>query len=1026
MRSVLLRFMPILALLGSLAGSGVLWGQVQTFRRFDDRDGLPQSQVACLLEDRQGFLWAGTSAGVARLGASGFQAFGAAQGLKALDVADLLQDREGSLWVAGYEGGLDRIRGSRVDHFGEAQGLGVSTVYCLFEDAGGTLFAGTRAGLYRRRGDRFEAVDLPDGWAQQPIFCMSPDPAGGLWLGSSANRLGRWDGRMLLPAVLPERMVSRFRRLQTDASGRVWALSADALYRLGEDLSWHRDPLPGFHGKARFITFSLTPQGELLLSMDVDGAYLRSPGGESRVITYLDGVPREGVSAMLRDSRGDLWIGTDGAGLLAEAVPGLLGLDRDPRTGVGLGMGTVLAFAEDGTDRMLIGSSSGLQLWQRGRGIVGRWDSQQGVKGNTVWALEKRGAGGFWVATLKGLAAWDRGRILPGPKDLDNVAVSGLLAKGDRLWAATFERGLVEMDLQGRVLASHPAPAEVGEPAILGLASWEDGILVATRFGVYHFRDGVYRPVLRSTPVGTATISCLFVGPQGDLWVGTASNGAFGFPRGLGGPCEAYGEAQARIRGRVGWIAQLGSGDVVVGHARGLTVLRAGAGGRRALQISRNQGLLSNETSDSAVIRDHLGRLWIGMAGGFCILDAASDLPDPRPSQPRILEVDAGGESYALPGRGVVLPPHPGALTLRFDVPKPLLAEPPAYQVWVEGAWRDVAPGSSLYQIASLRPGTYPVRVRAATGQGWAESDTVMIRIRAAWYQTDLAKAFYILAAGLLAAHLINVRLKHMHRRARDLEAKVLERTRELTLRNRSLERLHHQLKRSLEGRIQLMNAISHDLRSPLTTILLSVDLLEEREELSEKSHSALRVLSREAQRVERLLKNLLDGARAENVAEGLRFRLCRPGEVLEGLADTLQVKAEARDLEARFERGKGEDACWILADAEAMQQVLFNLVENALKFTEPPGVVGIRSRLEGPSWVLEVWDTGRGIEPGQVAALFKPFQQSRDADAKEGWGLGLSICQVLVTAHEGAIQVESKPGMGSVFRVTLPLVAEA
>ena len=1022
MRSAVRRFIQLLAVLPLLAVSGTLWGQVQTYRHFDERDGLPQSQVSCLLEDNQGFLWAGTSEGVARLGASGFQAFGAAQGLKALDVSALVQDREGAIWVAGFENGIDRLRGSRIAHFGEAQGLAEPSVFCLFEDGHGALYAGTRTGLFRRRGDRFEAVDLPGGWARQPIFAIAEDPRGGLWLGSSANRLGLWDGRSLRPATLPEPMKSRFRGLQTDASGRVWALCADALYRMDGDGVWRRDPLPGFKGKARLRSFLVSAKGELLLSMDVDGAYLRGPGGEGRTLTYLDGIPRDGVAALLRDSRGNLWIGTDGAGLLAEAVPGLLGMDRDPRTGVGLGMGTVVSFALDGPDRMLLGSSSGLHLWERGRGIVGRWNSDLGV----VWSLAPRRAGGFWAATLKGIVSWDAGRVAPGPRELERVAVSSLLVKGERLWAATFERGLVEMDLQGRVLASYPAPAEVGEPAIVGLVSWEDGLLVATRYGVYRFQGGAYRPVLRDSPVGTSSISCFCVGDRGALWVGTASGGAFEFPRGLSGPCVPYGEAEARIHGRVGWISQLDGGDVAVGHARGITILRAAPGGaRRVLQITRNQGLLSNETSDSAVIRDAGGRLWIGMVGGFCILEGTAGLSGEALPAPRFLEVSAGAASACLPSGTVALPPNPETLTLSFDVARPLLAEAPAYQVWVDGRWRDVESGSNRFQIARLGPGTYPVRVRATTGLGWSESDTVIIRVRAAWYQTYLARGLLLLSSLALAAHLISLRMKSMRRRARELESKVAERTRELTLRNRSLERLHHQLKRSFEGRIQLMNTISHDLRSPLTTILLTVELLEERGELSEKGLAALRVLGSEAQRVERLLRTLLDGARAESVAEGLHFRLCRPGEVLEGMADTLRFKAESLELGSGIRRDGAEGGRWILADVEALQQVLFNLVENALKFTEPPGEVGIRSRIEEARWILEVWDTGRGIEPEKVATLFRPFQQAREVDATRGWGLGLSICQVLVAAHDGTIDVESSPGKGSVFRVVLPLVVD-
>jgi signal transduction histidine kinase len=334
-----------------------------------------------------------------------------------------------------------------------------------------------------------------------------------------------------------------------------------------------------------------------------------------------------------------------------------------------------------------------------------------------------------------------------------------------------------------------------------------------------------------------------------------------------------------------------------------------------------------------------------------------------------------------------------------------------------------VEDGSNLFQIAHLGPGTLPVRVRAGDGMYWAESDTVRIRVREAWYQTTWARAGFALAGLVLLILLVDARMRQVHKRARRLEIKVQERTEELTNRNRSLERLHHQLKRSLEGRIQLMNTITHDLRSPLTSILLSVDRLDGLEALEGSGRAALKVVGREAKRVEHLLKSLLDSSRAESLTDSLNFRVCHPGEIMEGLAETLRMKAESRDLTARLALDPINEGVRVLADAEAMQQVLFNLIENALKFTPSPGEIGIRSRLESSGWVLEVWDTGRGIEAAQAADLFKPFSQAREADAKLGWGLGLSICKTLVEAHQGTIEVASDLGKGSTFTVRLPVV---
>ena len=133
-----------------LAALGVGWtlhAQPMAFRHFDGRDGLPQSQVRVLLEDRRGFLWVGTQGGVARLGASGFKNFGLVQGLGAGQVTALLEDREGAIWVAQVDASLARIRGSQVQSFGLADGLPVMNSYCLAEDESGAPFLVTRENI---------------------------------------------------------------------------------------------------------------------------------------------------------------------------------------------------------------------------------------------------------------------------------------------------------------------------------------------------------------------------------------------------------------------------------------------------------------------------------------------------------------------------------------------------------------------------------------------------------------------------------------------------------------------------------------------------------------------------------------------------------------------------------------------------------------------------------------------------------------------------------------------------------------
>jgi len=218
---------------------------------------------------------------------------------------------------------------------------------------------------------------------------------------------------------------------------------------------------------------------------------------------------------------------------------------------------------------------------------------------------------------------------------------------------------------------------------------------------------------------------------------------------------------------------------------------------------------------------------------------------------------------------------------------------------------------------------------------------------------------------------------------------------------------------------------VTHDLRSPLTTILLSLDRLRE---VAPKGAHLLDGMEREAHRIEGLLRNLLDQSRAESLLQNIQLCRVLPTEVTEGFEDVLHLKAEAKGLVFSLEVAPEVQEVWIKADIATLHQVMLNLFENALKFTPAGGSLGIRSRVDRQdgTWILEVWDTGRGIAPAQVEELFRPFGQAKGTDAAQGWGLGLSICQSILDAHRGELKVESELGQGSRFLMVLPLDPEA
>ena len=227
---------------------------------------------------------------------------------------------------------------------------------------------------------------------------------------------------------------------------------------------------------------------------------------------------------------------------------------------------------------------------------------------------------------------------------------------------------------------------------------------------------------------------------------------------------------------------------------------------------------------------------------------------------------------------------------------------------------------------------------------------------------------------------------------------------------------------------MRLLDTLAHDLRSPLTSIMLAADRV--RDGLPEDSglEGPVSVLDHESRRIDLLLRGLLDQRRSEAMLQSLDLQPSTPRELLGGLEGVLRIKAEARDLHLRFEPDEVTAFLPLRVDPGALQQALFNLFENSLKFTPTGGTVGVRTALEPDrrEWRLTVWDTGRGIPPEAVEALLQPFRQADAIDAASGWGLGLSIVRALLEAQGGRVEVESELGQGSAFTLVLPVPEEA
>ena len=259
----------------------------------------------------------------------------------------------------------------------------------------------------------------------------------------------------------------------------------------------------------------------------------------------------------------------------------------------------------------------------------------------------------------------------------------------------------------------------------------------------------------------------------------------------------------------------------------------------------------------------------------------------------------------------------------------------------------------------------------------------------------------------------------------RDVTARVAVR-RGLEERSRGLEETNRALAEATALNNQFVATVSHELRGPLSSVVAFAHLLGDSSvgELSEDQRTYLDVIDRNANRLLRLIEDLLLLSRLESHTLQLKPMPTRLPELLAVAVAERTPAARAAGIDLRLECGDGPD---LRCDDTRVHQVVDNLLNNALKFTPTGGRVTVTGRMEGDSWFVDVVDSGVGIPASDLPRLFSAFFRGSNVatavgrEVMPGTGLGLVVCRAIVELHGGTISVASTEGVGTTVTLSLP-----
>jgi signal transduction histidine kinase/ligand-binding sensor domain-containing protein/DNA-binding NarL/FixJ family response regulator len=1042
-----------------------------------------------IFSDRYGTLWIISEFGnLIRMKNGIFKLYSMDDGLCDDIVRSIIEDQNGNLWF-GTNNGLSRLKNGEFTSYTTKNGLPSNIINSISEDPHGRLWFGTDAGLTRFENDKFITYTTKDGLSNDKCYYVYVDRKGRLWIGTQTNLdrletgkfMSLYKFRKRIPRNTPNRPAyERLIKIVQNQDGTLLIKTSEKFFRINpkDNAITSYDP--------QIINTIFKDKDENIWIGAMEGLK-RYENGRFSSLTTKDGLSDDWVYSIFEDREGSLWIGTSsGLSRLREKKYALF-TNRE-----GLPDGPV-KFYNDRVGNMWFTSGRGLyQL--RGRKIT-KYTTKDGLLSDIAHPIYEDSKGVLWITTPKGLNRLVNGKIEAyNPKELSHervdvvyedrnrnfwfltrndlhclkngefipfTAKDGLLRNSkydfheDRtgsLWFIVFKKCVIR--IKDGKLTSFTKKSGLSANHIIDLHEDEAGNMWFTaKNGLNCFKNGKFNLFTTEHGLSANFVFKIFEDQERNIWVINRK----GFIRlkdrefknitymdGL--PFAAIKMAIFDDQGNLWYACSKG---ICKMKKQDLEDFFSGKIEKVPQEILFDKVIIDGPSYSSTGsiwgLKSGDGKLWFYTVKGVVMIDPKNIpfnniIPGVKIEKIAVDKIDSL-PPFNAKGKKLTFSPGKRLLKIRYTGLSLLEPEKVFFKYKLEGydkEWQDVGTRRTAY-YTKVPPGDYVFRVKACNNDGvWNEKGaSVPLYFEPYFYQTTwfiiLSIVFFLIAI----FSLYRLRVRRLKLRQKELTEEVKSRTIEIEEKNLQLQDQSEKLKEMDVIKSRFFANISHEFRTPLTLLMGPLEQMIDRCPVNEsqKKHR-LTMMLRNAQRLLRLINQLLELSKLDSGKMKLQAVKTPITPFIKGIADSFRFMALQKELELLFHgptiNQKEEDDLLLYIDPRKMEDVMSNLLVNALKFTQPGGqvIVAIRSDKSPQDnfplgWVeISVRDTGSGIPIEIQEHIFDRFYQAEHfyETQGKGSGIGLSLSKELVQLHHGTIQVHSAQGEGTTFTIRLHL----